>query len=148
MEKKKSNFFLPTTWHGSAPKVIKVRKRMIKRPKKNYDFTDFVSQTNVSETWYYHVFEALIGYPPRGLNPSPSSQQTGAPQLSYRDQLGWKSIHITLLSDSWWFSVSLIKLLSDISTLSYIRDTFVPWIKGYYDEGYSKDVVLGCLTDF
>ena len=69
-------------------------------------------------------------------------------KLSYRDQLGWKSIHITLLSDSWWFSVTLIKLLSDISKLSYIRDTFVPWIKEYYDEGYGKDVVLGCLTDF
>ena len=44
-----------------------------KTSEKKNDFTDFVSQTSVSETWYYDVFEALIGYPPRGLNPSPSS---------------------------------------------------------------------------
>ena len=37
------------TWI-SPKSFFYVRKRMIKRPKKKNDFTDFVSQTSVSET--------------------------------------------------------------------------------------------------
>ena len=146
--KKKSDSFLPITWHRSAPKFCLCQKTDDKTSEKKKWFHRFCFSNKCFWNMILWRFWSLDWLSATRLNPSPSSLATGAPRLSYRDQLGWKSINITLLSDSWQFSVTLIKVLSDISKLSYIRDTFVPWIKEYYDEGYGKDVVLGCLTDF